>query len=125
MCDIKLSDGEWKIIKSLWHSSPKTITQITAALQEETGWSKHTVITMLGRMELKGAVQYKEGKKAKHYFPVVKEEAMSYTETQNFLKKVYEGSLGMLFNTMLKKSDISQKEIDELYAILQKAERDR
>lgn len=125
MNDIKLSDGEWKIIKLLWQSSPKTITQITTTLFEETGWGKHTIITMLGRMEVKGAIRYEEGKKAKQYYPIVKEEIMSYEESQNFLKKVYEGSLGMMLNTMLKKSDISKTEIDELYDILQKAERKR
>jgi len=125
MNEIKLSDGEWKIIKLLWQSSPKTITQITASLLEDTGWSKHTIITMLGRMEKKGSVRYEEGIKAKQYYPVVKEELLSYSETQSFLKKVYQGSLGMMVNTMLNKSDISQEEIDELYDILQKAERDR
>ena len=53
MNPISLSDGEWKIMNHLWDKAPQTIMELTAGLQEETGWDKHTVITMLGRMEKK------------------------------------------------------------------------
>lgn len=42
-----LTDAEWKLMHRLWEQSPQTITQLTAALSAETGWEKHTVITML------------------------------------------------------------------------------
>ena len=54
---INLSDGEWIIMNVLWKSAPQTITKLTSALKESTGWSKHTIITMLNRMESKGAVK--------------------------------------------------------------------
>ncbi|MBR1689549.1 MAG: BlaI/MecI/CopY family transcriptional regulator [Oscillibacter sp.] len=38
-----------------------TVTELTAALRQETGWSKNTVITMLSGLEKKGAVRYEEG----------------------------------------------------------------
>ena len=54
---VNLSDGEWKLMNKLWQGAPLTITQLTAALHSETGWGKHTVITMLSRLEGKGAVE--------------------------------------------------------------------
>ena len=42
---VHLSDGEWKLMNKLWDTSPRTITELTAALREETGWSKNTVIS--------------------------------------------------------------------------------
>ena len=56
-----LTDAEWKLMHRLWEQSPQTITQLTAALSAETGWEKHTVITMLTRLEAKGAVRHEEG----------------------------------------------------------------
>ena len=53
---VNLSDGEWKLMNRLWEGGELTIAQLTAALREETGWGKHTVITMLSRLEAKGAV---------------------------------------------------------------------
>jgi BlaI family penicillinase repressor len=35
--------------------------ELTSALREETGWGKHTVITMLSRLEAKGVVHHQEG----------------------------------------------------------------
>ena len=53
---IDLSNSEWKLMNRLWQTSPMTITELTAALREDTGWSKNTVITMLSRLEGKEAV---------------------------------------------------------------------
>lgn len=119
---INLSDGEWNIMNVLWETAPKTITQLTAALKESTGWSKHTIITMLGRMESKGAVKYEQGVRAKQYFPTVERAETVLEETESFLDKVYSGSLGLMVNTMVEKNSLSKEEIDELYAILKRAE---
>ena len=122
MKKINLSDGEWTIMNVLWETAPRTITQLTAALKEATGWSKHTIITMLGRMESKGAVRYEEGSRAKQYYPAVERKETALGETQSFLEKVYSGSLGLMVNTMVEKNSLSKEEIDELYSILRKAE---
>ena len=122
MKQINLSDGEWNIMNVLWESAPKTITQLTAALKKSTGWSKHTIITMLNRMEYKGAVKYEQGTRAKQYYAVVERAETALEETENFLDKVYAGSLGLMVNTMVEKNSLSKEEINELYAILKKAE---
>ena len=62
---ISLSDSEWKLMNRLWERSPMTIMELTAALRAETGWAKNTVITMLSRLEAKGAVRPEQGERAK------------------------------------------------------------
>ena len=62
---INLSDSEWKLMNHLWASLPRTITELTAAVRGGDGWSKNTVITMLSRLEAKGAVAHEEGGRAK------------------------------------------------------------
>ena len=52
-------------LEDVYKRQPQTITQLTAALREETGWEKHTVITMLSRLEATGAVRHEEGARAK------------------------------------------------------------
>ena len=84
--------------------------ELTAAMKADTGWSKNTVITMLSRLEAKGAVRHEEGPRAKRYYPVVERKDAARVETENFLDKVYGGSLGLMM------SDIA-----ELSAILEKA----
>lgn len=122
MNNIFLSDGEWKLMKQLWENTPSTITKLVALLKDETNWSKHTVITMLGRLEKKGAIKYEDGGKAKLFYPNVKESEVTIEETKGFLDKVYNGSISLLVNTMVKSQSVSKKELEELYDILKEAE---
>ena len=40
-----VTESEWKILQQLWQHEPLTIMQLTHALEQETGWSKHTIIS--------------------------------------------------------------------------------
>ena len=118
---INLSDSEWKLMNRLWDQAPLTIMELTAALREETGWTKNTVITMLSRLEAKGAVRYEEGGRAKQYFPTVDREDAARAETESFLSKVYGGSLGLMMSAMVESRQLTEADIAELSAILEKA----
>lgn len=118
---MKLTDSEWKIMKLLWQSAPKTIMQITGELQEETGWSKNTVITFLKRMETKGAVRYEDGDKAKLYYPDIKQEDAAIQESEDFLNKVFRGKMGLMMNTLVSQNSLTSEEIEELRQILNEA----
>ncbi|WP_251447683.1 BlaI/MecI/CopY family transcriptional regulator [Vermiculatibacterium agrestimuris] len=118
---VNLSDGEWKLMNKLWQGAPLTITQLTAALHSETGWGKHTVITMLSRLEAKGAVAHDGGHPAKRYSAVLKKEDAAQSETRSFLDKVYGGRLGLMMSAMVDSRALTQEDIDELTAILESA----
>ena len=116
---IDLSNSEWKLMNRLWQTAPMTITELTAAMKEGTGWSKNTIITMLSRLEAKGAVRHEEGRRAKQYFPTVGREDAIEAETETFLDKV--GGLGLLMNAMVERNALTEDDIAELTAILEKA----
>ncbi|MCI8810536.1 MAG: BlaI/MecI/CopY family transcriptional regulator [Oscillibacter sp.] len=118
---INLSDSEWKLMNRLWNYTPMTITELTAALRNETGWSKNTIITMLSRLEAKGAVRYEEGRKARQYFPAVEQKDAARAETENFLSKVYGGSFGLMVHAMVESKQLSEADLAELSAILEQA----
>ncbi len=117
---VSLSDGEWKIMNRLWERE-STITELKNDLSKETGWDKHIIITMLSRMEKKGAVAHRDGGRAKIFYPLVNREEVSMQETRGFLQKVYQGSLGMMINAMVEDQALSEEEIQELYGILDQA----
>lgn len=117
-----LSDSEWKLMNLLWEESPRTIMQLTRQLHEETGWSKNTVITMLNRLEDKGAVRHEEGERAKQFYPSIPQKNAALEETRGFLNRVYEGSLSLMVDAMASSKELSKQDIDELYEILRGAE---
>ena len=118
---VNLSDSEWKLMNRLWEQSPRTIMELTASLKEDTGWSKNTVITMLARLEAKGAVRHEEGGRAKRYAPLLRREDAARAETENFLSKVYGGSLGLMMSAMTQSKSLTEEDIAELSAILERA----
>ena len=118
---VNLSDGEWKLMNKLWEGEALTIAQLTAALREETDWGKHTVITMLSRLEAKGAVCHDGGTPAKRYSATLERGDAAQTETRSFLDKVYGGQLGLMMSAMVDSHTLTQADIDELAAILEKA----
>ena len=119
---VRLSEAEWKVMNLLWEKAPQTMMQITNHFKETTGWTKHTVMTFLRRMEEKGAVHYEEGERAKLYYPDIEKSEAVLQETEDFLDKVFDGRLGLMLNTMVEKKALSKDEIAELYTILKKAE---
>ena len=125
MKKIGLSETEWKLMDELWEEPPKTITQLTRALEEDTGWGKNVIITMLKRLEAKGAVRHEEGERAKQFYPAVSREDTALEETRGFLNRVYNGSLGLMVDAMVNSRSLSDREIEELKGILKKAEEGR
>lgn len=119
MGDAILGQSEWIIMEKLWEQQPRTIMQLFHALEVESGWSKSTVNTLLGRMVDKGIIYYEDGGKARQYYPKIKREEAALAETESLLSRVYKGSVSMMMSTLVKKRDFTREEIQELYDILE------
>ena len=122
---ITLSAGEWRIMERLWERSPQTLTELVRELGPETGWSKSTIVTMVGRLEAKGAVTYAEGGRARQYAPAIPRDRAALEETESLLRRVYRGSVGMMVNTLADSRGLTDEDIAELSAVLEKARRER
>ncbi len=118
---IQLTPAEQKILELLWEEEPLTMTQITHRLAGVTGWTKHTVISILKRMLDKGTLRMEDQKPAKLYYPLVQKSSVVAQETQSFLSKVFGGDTLLMMSTMVESGKLNKQEIDELLAILQHA----
>ena len=120
---IRLSDGEWKLMKTLWVRQPQTIAELVAALAAETGWTKATIFMMLKRLIAKGAVTMDDSGKFQEYSAAITYADVEPEETESFLSKVYGGSVGMMVSSLVGRGALSEQEIRELKAILDAAEK--
>lgn len=118
-----LTQAEWQVMELLW-KKPHTLMELVAALDNTTGWSKSTVATMVRRMEGKGIISHTEGEKAKLFHPAISQSDAALRETRSLLDRAYHGSLGMMVSTLARRDGLTKEDIDELYAILRKAEED-
>ena len=118
---ITLSAGEWQIMEQLWQHHHLTLMELVHLLAPGTGWSKSTIVTMVGRLESKGALRYAEGGKARIYSATITRQQAALRETESLLGRIYQGSVGMLVSTLADSRGLTQDDIDELSAILEKA----
>ena len=118
-----LSEGEWKLMNLLWQSSPRKVSDFVSALAGDTGWTKATVNIMLSRLAEKGAVRCDASGKCKLYYPLLSQEEAEVREREQFLRRVYGGSIGMMVASMAEQKALSKADIDDLYRILEEAER--
>lgn len=118
-----LSPSEWRVMEVLW-TRPRTLMELVRELAQSAGWAKSTVTTMVRRMEEKGLVTYDQEGRTKVFRPAVAREDVVAAETESLLQRAYHGSVGLLVNALAERESLSKADIEELYAVLRKAEED-
>lgn len=119
---VQCTEAEWKIMEVLWDRHPRTMSDITKTLEPATGWTRHTVITLLKRMHDKGSVSVDESGSVKLYSPMISREEASTSQTRKLLDRVFNGKASLLINHLVDSGEMTVDEIQSLLAILQKEE---
>lgn len=114
--------SEWQIMELLWER-PQTLMQLVAALSETIGWSKSTVTTLVRRMVEKELIVFDIEGRTKIFRAAVAREEVVAQETDSLLHRAYQGSIGLMLSAMVQQhKELTKEDIDELYAILKRAE---
>ena len=120
--NITLTTAEWSVMECLWEASPKTGREITDQLERAEGWNRSTTLTLLSRLEAKGAVLSDTDGRKKTFSPLLRREDAALHEAEDFLSRVYKGSLSLMVSSLTKKKALPKEETDQLYAMLKKLE---
>lgn len=118
-----LTNNEWLLLECLWENSPKNGREAVEYMKKSAGWSRSTTLTMLRRMTEKGLIECEEKNDLKMYSPLVERQEAVVKETQNFLSRVYKGSISVMMSAIAQKQDLTREEIEELYEILDNAKK--
>lgn len=118
-----LTTAEWNVMECLWEHPTKPLTggEVAKKLAETVGWSRTTALTMLRRMEKKGLVASDDEGKKITYRPLIKRWNAVERENEAFLTRIYKGSVAEMLSAFTEQEMLSESDLDELYAILDKA----
>ena len=109
-----ITDSEYSIMKILWDSGEKmTVSDVVSALSGNE-WTPSTVSTFLPRLLKKGAVSCDKRGKTNLYYPAIAENDYNLCETENFLSKMYKGSVKNLVAALYENKKLSNDDIDDL-----------
>jgi len=118
---VSISESEWRVMKIVWKEAPLTLNQIIGALSD-TEWTTTTIQTYLSRLVKKGALSTKRQGKGYLYSPNISEKECQIAESENFLKRVFDGSLTGMVAGFIKSGGITEKELSALKALIEEQE---
>jgi predicted transcriptional regulator len=119
--EIVPTEREMEILKVLWESGEVSVRQVHEQLESVSGLHFNTVQTQLRIMDDKGLVAHRRDGRSFLYKALYSREQLS----SRFLHKVYDGAIGQLMLNMLSAEKLSNKELDELEAIIAAARQNK
>ncbi len=118
--EIKLFDSELKVMDVLWKEGDITAKKISDILKERVGWNMNTTYTLIKRCIAKGAIERREPNFVCH--ALIPKEQVQEQETTELINKVFDGSAGLLFASLLNRKSLSRDEIERLKQIVENLE---
>lgn len=117
---IKLFDSELKVMDVLWKEGDLPAKNIAEILKEQVGWNVNTTYTLIKRCISKGAVERIEP----HFLcrALIPKEQVQEHETTELINRVFDGSVDLLFASLLSRKDLSADEIAKLKQIVRDLE---
>ena len=116
---IKLYDSELNIMETLWREGQLTAKQLVNIMKEQVGWSRTTTYTIIKKLVDKGAVQRDEPDFICR--ALISREQAQRQEVDQLIDRMFDGSPGLLVNTLLGRGDLPdglsaelRKIVDEL-----------
>ena len=118
--EIKISEAEYEIMMVIWEFSPISTNEVVDKLDGKNDWSPKTIQTLLSRLVKKGALAVTKRSREFVYTPQIKKSDYVSVESENFLKKFYNGTLNSMVMNFLEEDKLTDDDIAELKRILDK-----
>ena len=114
-----ITDSEYTIMKILWASQEKlSVADVVQAL-DDNRWTASTVSTFLQRLLKKKVVACEKKGKTNLYYPLLRQTDYDLQETEQFLSKVYKGSVKNLVAALYENQKLSQEDISDLKSLFE------
>ena len=118
----KLSDAEYEIMKIIWEDQEKkTLFSyiMDELIKQGRPCQKNTLIVLLSRLVGKGYLKATKTGRRNEYTPLISETEYQTSQTQNFIDKVYEGSVKGLVMNLIAGDLLTDEEYEELKRLLE------
>ncbi|MBQ2547045.1 MAG: BlaI/MecI/CopY family transcriptional regulator [Clostridia bacterium] len=125
---IKLPASELEIMQAIWLLDEEGEKFITASLAmkrcpELQRLKLTTVLTLINRLQVKGFVKVQKIGHSNGYIPTISSADYRKFAYGDFLEKVYLSDKMDLVNALLTTEDFTKEELDEIKALVKKAEK--
>lgn len=119
----QISDYERELMKVIWGNGGTALyAEIAEALAEKgKPWTKNTIITLLSRLIDKGYLKTSKIGRRNQYTAQIPEEEYRITQTEHFVKKIYEGDVRGLLSALIRTDRLTAEDCEALRDYWEKA----
>ena len=109
---IQLSDSERRLMELLWKEGDRPARLLAEEMERSLGWNVNATYTIIKRCIHKGAVERREPGFLCH--ALVSWDSVRQAETEKLLDRVFDGSVDLLFSTLVGSGRLSGPELERL-----------
>ena len=114
----KLFDSELKVMELIWAHEPISAKELSVLADKQFGWNKNTTYTVIKKMEAKGYIRRNDPGFV--CVSLISKKNVCESETQGLIDKLFGGSRRALFSALLEDESLSEEELAELRAMIEK-----
>ena len=114
-----ISEAELEVMRVLWQKGESTSLEIISELKKKKEWKNNTIMTLVSRLVNKEFIDViREDKSLLIYKPKVSEYDYKSKETNNFIEKLYNGSINNMLVAFAKSKKLSKKDLEDLIKLV-------
>lgn len=114
-----ISESELEVMQVLWKNGESTSIDIVKEVAKKKEWKSNTIMTLVSRLVSKGFIEVIRDKGALLlYKPVISEYNYKSKETNNFIDRMYEGSLNNMLVAFAKSKQLTKQDLQDLMKLI-------
>ena len=110
----KIYDSEYRFCQILWEHEPVKSRELVRLCQEQLGWKATTTYTVIKRLSQRGVLKNDDS----IVTSLVSKEDVQASELEELVDKTFDGSLPAFVAAFTRHQKITEKEIDEVQAMI-------
>lgn len=114
----KLFDSEIKVMEIIWENEPVSAKAVSLIATDRIGWNKNTTYTIIKKLEAKGFIKREDP--GFICTSLYSQSQIQKSEANSLIDKLFGGSKKALFSSLLEDEKLSDDEIAELKAMIEK-----
>lgn len=111
-------DSELKVMELLWEHQPVSAKQLSLLAGDTIGWNKNTTYTIIKKLVNKKIIRREEP--GFICTPLVNKEQVQQAETDDLIRRLYNGSKKAFFASFIEKGNLSAEEFEQLKQLIEK-----
>ncbi len=117
----KIFESEYRFCLILWEHEPIRSTELVKLCRDRLGWKSTTTYTVIKRLSERGVVKNENSVVTS----LVTKEEVQAAEVSEMVEKTFEGSLPAFVAAFTKHEKITDREIDEVQAMIDRFRKER